>query len=318
MMLSTTPSLPDCRNMSSVSAMSCTGRLDGKSVYSKPGLLKNRPLLKRAVIQLEEDSTDIGSAMSSDADMPYSSGLSSPSGTDGEVSLHWDGNNDSCLMKKRQRHQSTHAAPFKLSTRPRNFKSSVLEPILGTPAGMSEHPPLLFTTPTVVDGSLATACARPSRLQPDPSKPAGFHAPPGLLSPQRNRKPKGQSVLSTSPKMPSPRQSRKSKSLAERSVLATAPENLLTTPHVLPPSPSRRMRSVILEKAKLEEAPLKVQMESEIYAQVLKTHLDPTEPAKKRLNSEQSFQALEPFPVKKRVTPWLLEEPMRAFPAMPR
>jgi hypothetical protein len=70
-----------------------------------------------------------------------------------------------------------------------------------------------------------------------------------------------------------------------------------------------------MEKAKRSGLPLKVQPPSE-YGSV-DTALDPELPAKKRLLSFDGVQSVDQsirklrlgFPVKKRVSPWLLEEP---------
>lgn len=181
---------------------------------------------------------------------------------------------------------------------------------MGTPAGMSEHPPCFFADEDRNTGECSDRDCN-EVMVPKPEM---------LLSPPRSRRNKGQSLLSTTPKLPSPRRSRKPKASSAHSVLATGPENLLS-PYVLPPSPTRRVRTAILDKAKNDAAPLKVQMESEVQAKVLQNLLDPTQPVKKRLptDSLDGFPELTPgMPAKKRVTPWLLEEPARSMPAMPR
>lgn len=203
---------------------------------------------------------------------------------------------------------------------------------MGTPAGMSEHPPCFFAddghTGDCSEGTferqMSTCserdCNEPCKPQVMVPKAEFPRAPPGLFSPQRSRRTKGQSLLSTSPKLPSPRRNRKPKVPSAHSVLATGPENLLPS-NVLPPSPTRRVRSAILDKAKRDAAPLKVQMESQVQARVMQNLLDPMQPVKKRLptDSLDGFPELTPgMPAKKRVTPWLLEEPARSMPAMPR
>merc|ERR1719345_562316 len=114
----------------------------------------------------------------------------------------------------------------------------------------------------------------PSPLATIP-KPDGFSAPPGLASPKRSRKAKSigmqgppgtflATIVPVEKELPSPRRSRKPKTLAANSFLATAPENsVVNESHVLPPSPSRRARLAILNKAKVDGAPLKVQMEAQ-------------------------------------------------------
>merc|ERR1739848_399948 len=83
---------------------------------------------------IEEDSTDIGSAMSSDADMPCSSSC-----TDEESATGEDTNERRCLMKQKFRLKN-----LRLTKREAKFRGTPLEPIMGTPAGMSEHPPCFF------------------------------------------------------------------------------------------------------------------------------------------------------------------------------
>jgi len=314
MMLSTNPHVVECSRATTAASISCMGPVAGGTMNMKSFLQQNRPLLKNAVIQLDEDSTDIGSAMSSDADMLPSSGHCSPSWSDEDASEQGKRQSRGSLKQKLQQRG---AALLKLTKPKGNFRCTSLETIMGTPAGMSEHPPLFFPE----EGAQTTECFATPGVQPSTPKPHGFKAPPGLCSPQRRRT-KGQSLLATAPKLPSPRRNRKSKVPATHSVLSTAPEHLLSPSHVLPPSPTRRVRSAIIEEARRDGAPLKVQMSSETTIKVLDNLLDPTQPVKKRLiitDSPQDLPKLTPgMPAKKRVTPWLLEEPMCTQPAMPR
>jgi hypothetical protein len=218
-------------------------------------------------------------------------------------------------LKQKQTRKVTLSKSTKQRT---NFSRTPLEPIMGTPAGMSEHPPLFFTSEAT---EADTDMQKVGNNGASNSEAEGFRAPPGLGSPQRSRRPKSQFLLSTVPKVVSPRRSRKPKAPTALSVLSTAPENLCSS-QVLVPSPTRRVRSAIIDKATREAAPLKVQMESQVQALVVdKSRLDPTQPVKKRLlsNSTEGMPKLKPgMPAKKHVTPWLLEEPERSMPAMPR
>jgi hypothetical protein len=79
-----------------------------------------------------------------------------------------------------------------------------------------------------------------------------------------------------------------------------------------------------MQKAKLDGVPLKVSMLSISQEEAPVPHrvLDPMMPAKKRpILTEASFGCarLQPgVPVKKRITPWMLAEPIRMLPAVPR
>lgn len=268
----------------------CTGHVSGKNAETKLGPSRNHQRGKGAPLHLDEDSTDIGSAMSSDVEAPYSSCFSSPCVTDNEE--------DKSMGRSwlRQIHGGS-------NNRRSNFAGTPLEPISGTPAGMSEHPPL-FHMPE--SGASSDDCE-----EPQVRRQGEFRRPPGLYSPQRSRRPKGTTLLSTAPK--SPARGRKGKSVAEQSVLSTAPENLVPHLHTLPASPNRRARLAIMSQAKRSEAPLKVQMGAEINFAAFKfakSLLDPLEPVKKKplfTDAHQISNAGEP--VKKRVTPWLLAEP---------
>lgn len=370
-LLGTSPS-----DVPSTSTISCTELFKkcgykvgpgAKSVdSSKSGILRNRPFSKSTAIRLDEDeqSTDIGSAMSSDADAPCSS--RSGSCTD-EEEVDVDRNRSRVMPRpKNQR--------FKLKNFSAKFKGTPLESISGTPAGMSEHPPMFFASPrsfyslSECSGSstseseadlpspkhsrkVALVATTPKKaksqsifkgLATSPKKGQsmfkGFATSPkkstfkGLAtSPKKGQlmsrglatsPKKGQSMFkgfATAPKLPSPRRSRKT----TQAVLATGPENLISCPpHVLPPSPTRRARTAIINKAKIEQAPLKVYMESKANAEVVNKMLDPSRPLKKKPilpEPVQCSQNLTPgMPVKKQVTSWLLEEPIRVFAAAPR
>lgn len=322
--------------MPSASATSCTGHLVAQIGEVKLGFLRNRQLLKgqkgsgRELLQLDEDSTDIGSAMSSDAEM--ASSFNTPCCSDSEVAGidRKSKSNTSCPVKQR-RTTATFGRNGTWRSSKANFQSTRLETIQGTPAGMSQHPPLFFTPPP----AQADAADAPSPLATIP-KPDGFSAPPGLASPKRSRKAKSigmqgppgvflATVVPVEKDLVSPRRSRKPKTLAAHSVLATAPENSMHESHLLPPSPNRRARLAILNKAKVDGAPLKVQMEAQsnvAETKFVKNLLDPTQPVKKRpilANSDQISQQLKPGePLKKHVTPWLLADPLGAFAAVPR
>jgi len=333
--------------MPSAPATSCTGHLVAQIGEAKLGFLRNRQLLKgqkgsgRELLQLDEDSTDIGSAMSSDAEM--ASSFNTPCCSDNEVAGidRKSKNSTSCPVKQRRTTgvlgRNGTWRSNKASSECGNFQSTRLETIQGTPAGMSQHPPLFFTPPP----AQAEAASDPMDMDgPSPQatipKPDGFSAPPGLASPKRSRKAKSigmqgppgtflATIVPVEKDVPSPRRSRKPKTLAANSLLATAPENSANESHVLPPSPSRRARLAILNKAKVDGAPLKVQMEAQnnvAETKFVKNLLDPTQPVKKKpilANFDQFSQQLKPGePLKKHVTPWLLADPLGAFAAVPR
>jgi hypothetical protein len=83
-----------------------------------------------------------------------------------------------------------------------------------------------------------------------------------------------------------------------------------------------------MEKARQEREPLKVAMMQEPAFTVHKRRLHPEMPAKKRLifaegypgaSAQELVRQLQPWmPVKKRISPWLVAEPERVFPALPR
>jgi len=272
----------------------CLGYVLANKTESTLG--RNRRRTNSSACQFEEDSTDIGSA-TSDADTSYSA-LSSPCCTDSE----------DVDLKSKDIGRSWLRQPHSKANRSSKFASTHLETIVGTPAGMSEHPPL-FNVP------LSAECSEADESQAETAKPHGFKPPPGLCSPQKSRRAKFTALLSTAP-TPSRKQS----------VLATGAEQLVSESHVLPASPNRRARLAAIKQAQLEEAPLKVQMESEINLTkflFMKDLLDPQEPVKKRpifADSRELSNIDEP--VKKRVTPWLLAEPeciaVTVAPVLPR
>jgi len=324
--------------MPSASATSCTGHLVAQIGEVKLGFLRNRQLLKgqkgsgRELLQLDEDSTDIGSAMSSDAEM--ASSFNTPCCSDNEAAGidRKSKSNMSCPPKQR-RTTGVVGRNGTWRSNTANFQSTRLETIQGTPAGMSQHPPLFFTPPPAHAQADATDMQSPLPTVP---KPDGFSAPPGLASPKRSRKAKSigmqgppgiflATVVPVEQDLVSPRRSRKPKAPAANSVLATAPENSMHEAHVLPPSPNRRARLAILNKAKVDGAPLKVQMEAQsdvAETKFVKNLLDPTQPVKKKpilANFDQISHQLKPGePLKKHVTPWLLADPLGAFAAVPR
>lgn len=109
-----------------------------------------------------------------------------------------------------------------------------------------------------------------------------------------------------------------------KSILATAPEQMLES-HVLPPSPTKRARVAIMDKAKRDAAPLKVQMEVSLNLKTfsfVNSLLDPLQPVKKRPildDFDLDKQRVKPGePLKKRVTPWLLEAPWGGSQPLPR
>lgn len=107
-----------------------------------------------------------------------------------------------------------------------------------------------------------------------------------------------------------------------QALLATAPQPTTALGGVPrpPPSPKRRARAAVMERAREAGAPLKVSMLQDVVTRGRK--LDPTFPAKKRPilpDALPGLRNLQPgLPVKKRITPWLTAEPARVLPAAPR
>jgi len=292
-MLSTTPTLPTAHNMPT-SGIRCMGHVSTHSVDLKLGSSRNQHGVEGAALQLEEDSTDIGSA-ASDVEAAHSqssSRFSTPCVTDNEDEK---GNE---RLRLRQ-------VNFKELKRRRNFVGTPLEPIEGTPAGMSEHPPLFHLESGANSDNT-------EQSQDD------FCRPPGLVSPQRCRRTKGTTLLSTAPKLPA-RRSRSMlnkhapKAVVAQPVLSTAPENMVDDLHVLPFSPTGRARLAVINLAKRCEAPLKVQMETVTNfttTTIARALLDPMAPVKKKpIFTDDRQMPVIGEPAKKRVTPWLLAEP---------
>lgn len=188
------------------------------------------------------------------------------------------------LADQKCRQRLSAAARLKPRSRRAAFGSTPLDPIPGTPVGMSEHPPLFFPAPSVSEeGEEGEAETSP------------------LTGPLL-----AQALLSTAPKQ------------------SMDPSLMAGAGLWLPTSPKRRARAAFMERAKQEGAPVKVSMQSmpqERLASTRKLALDPTMPAKKRpiLADRIPRRALEPgMPVKKRVSPWIVAEPQRMLPAAPR
>jgi len=289
-MLSTSPTVPTAHNMPT-SGIICKGHVSQSSSRSSS---RSHHRAEGEVLHLEEDSTDIGSA-ASDVEAPhsqFSSCFSTPCVTDNEDE------------KGKDRLRLTQVN-FKELKRRRNFVGTPLEPIAGTPAGMSEHPPTFH----IESGTQSEESEQPKD---------GFRRPPGLFSPQRCRRTRGTALLSTAAELPARRSrgilnKRVPKAVVTQPVLSTAPEDLSDDAHVLPFSPTRRARLAIINLAKCSEAPLKVQMETDINlttTTLAKALLDPMVPVKKKpIFSDDRQMATIGEPVKKRVTPWLLAEP---------
>lgn len=139
----------------------------------------------------------------------------------------------------------------------------------------------------------ATECPDNSKRNAQPKyRKDNFHAPPGLPSPARRRRTRNASEC--------------------QSMLATMPSPCSEI-SCLPTSPKRRARVAILEKAKRDGLPVKV--ESQFDNDFATIPLNPAVPAKKKLpfvdnlaSSGQSMRRLKPgVPVKKHVNPWLLQ-----------
>lgn len=182
------------------------------------------------------------------------------------------------------------AARSKHRSRGVAFCRTSLDPIPGTPHGMSEHPPLSFAVPTSSDDE---AEASVSSATNDEALPLA-----GLLLPQ-----------------------------ATAALLSTVPlpgQRLADTASRLPPSAPKR-RHLDATTSLEDSTPIKVSM-LQWHPDYKNLSLDPLKPAKKRPILPERSPAVRDLlrrletrePVKKRVTPWLTAEPITVFPAAPR
>jgi len=176
------------------------------------------------------------------------------------------------------------AARSKHRSRGVAFCRTSLDPIPGTPHGMSEHPPLSFAVPTSSDDDEAETSV--SSATNDEAVPLA-----GLLLP-----------------------------LATAALLSTVPlpgQRLADTISQLPPSAPKR-RHFDADTSLEDSTPIKVSM-LQGHPAYKQLSLDPLKPAKKRPILAERQRKLETRePVKKRVTPWLTAEPITVFPAAPR
>jgi hypothetical protein len=150
----------------------------------------------------------------------------------------------------------------------------------------------------------ATECPDDSKRNAQPKyRKDSFNAPPGLPSPARRR--------------------RTRTAIEFQSMLATMPSPSSEV-SCLPSSPNRRARLAIIEKAKRDGLPVKV--ESQVGHDHATVPLNPALPAKKKLPflddlpiSDQSMRSLKPgVPAKKRVSPWLLQSADSTVKVTPR
>lgn len=163
--------------------------------------------------------------------------------------------------------------------------------VLFTPAPEARNHPMSMPMLAAESTHASTHSVQPARQE------GNFRAPPGLPSPIRRRKtkPSVQSMLATTP-----------------------PQDVDVS--FLPATPSRRTRAAIIEKAKRDGAPVKVEPSAAIGCTTVS--LDPAMPAKKRLpfrdlgsSINENLRRLKPgMPLKKCVTPWLLEDPIKLAP----
>lgn len=226
------------------------------------------------------DSTDVGSSMS-DADVSQST-FSSPCCSDNETHISRKGTNE----------ERSGAVLFTPAPQSRNqdYGKSLSLARAGTLlecqflAQKSRHP---MPMPTLV-----TECTPVSKYSiPPRHQEVALAAPPGLLSPMRRRKSK------------------------------PSVQSMLDVDVSFSPATSfQRTRISSMEKARRGVDPLKV--EPSFAMGLAKVGLDPFMPAKKRLpffDGESSFndnlRGLKPgMPLKKRVTAWLLTDPVEVTP----
>jgi hypothetical protein len=281
---------------------------------------------KVEVSQLE-DSTDVGS--SSDAEMSQSSFVS-PSCTDSELQVSAE------RVDVKHCRQSARFNSGKQASRSKGVASGR---ITGNSGGWCDHSTVLSTP-----APLPVAHFQ-NKESMDYLAPASVSAPPGLDLPKRGhcepchltptlaiesfdastreaQPAYPADSFRSPPGLPSPMRRRKAKRIVAQSMLATAPLRN-TDVACLPASPNRRIRIAIMEKAKHDGVPLKV--EPQIALDWPTASLNPAVPAKKKLpfdiasSMTQNVRKLKPgTPVKKRVDPWLLEDPSTASTVAPR
>lgn len=247
----------------------------------------------------DEESTDApSSALCSDADsLSGAEGAGSDSCADDEKQgpmlqnflLSRTTASHKCRQSQLGRIRLSAAARLKHRNRGAPFTGTPLDSIPGTPHGMTEHPPLLFPVSRCPD----VEESQTSVVEESPPDAIQLMMP---LAPQ--------TLLSTSPPLGS---------------RAASPVSWL------PKSPKKRVCAVFMEKAKQDGLPIKISMlHGSADIQKRTPPLDPTMPVKKRpimsgSVAQELLDRLKPgVPVKKRVTPWILAEPMRVFPAAPR
>jgi len=314
MMLSTSPMV-----LGSVAALH-------NSACSRAGYVIPKEVERRAMehklhsAPREDDSTDVGASDASN------STFTSPCCTDSEMQSGEE-------RKEAQRWQMT------LNCKPRKqqhcLKGMLLEPMAGKPYGKEEHGTVVFTPAPQLE-----ICKNENTIQL-----ANFPAPPGLCQKARNKpKDKSTPILATEcadnskcngrpiqrndtfrapPGLPSPARRRRTKTVAIESMLATVPADADVS--CLPASPNRRTRLAIMDKAKRDGVPVKVEVQHDSVFPAVS--LSPALPAKKSLSFfedvvislDQSVRKLKPgMPVKKRVNPWLLENPCANVKSTPR
>jgi hypothetical protein len=293
---------------------------------SRAGYLMPKEVERRAMehklhsAPREDDSTDVGASDGSN------STFTSPCCTDSEMQSGEE-------RKERQRWQMN--LNFKSRKQQNWAKGTLLEPMVGKPYGKDEHDSVVFTPAPQVE-----ICKTENTIQL-----ANFLAPPGFCHKARNKpKDKSAPILATEcadnskchgrpiqrndtfrapPGLPSPARRRRTKTVAIESMLATVPADADVS--CLPSSPNRRTRLAIMDKAKRDGVPVKVEVQHDSVFPAVP--LNPALPAKKRLpffedvviSLDQSVRKLKPgMPVKKRVNPWLLESPCANVMSTPR
>eukprot|EP00427_Karlodinium_veneficum_P002152 CAMPEP_0169156962 /NCGR_PEP_ID=MMETSP1015-20121227/54322_1 /TAXON_ID=342587 /ORGANISM="Karlodinium micrum, Strain CCMP2283" /LENGTH=298 /DNA_ID=CAMNT_0009227849 /DNA_START=83 /DNA_END=976 /DNA_ORIENTATION=- len=253
----------------------------------------------------EDDSTDVGASDASN------STFTSPCCTDSEM--------QSCEERKERQHWQMNSN-CKARKQHDCLKGTLLELKVGKPYGKEEHGTVVFAPAPQLE-----MCKNENTIQL-----ANFLAPPGLCQKARNKPKESAPILATEcadnskcngramqrndtfrapPGLPSPARRRRTKTFAIESMLATVPADADVS--CLPSSPNRRTRLAIMDKAKRDGVPVKVEVQHDsVFPAVL---LNPALPAKKRLpffedvviSLDQNVRKLKPgMPVKKRVNPW--------------
>lgn len=297
--------------------------LSEEPLLQKKGLLLEEPQKRHQLSGplLDEESTDMGSA--SEAETTCSSSTDFDEVFTGRFSsLRGSSRHVRHSIRSSFRQKDSHAHKW----------GSLLETIISTPVGTSEHSPLLFTCPPATANSTCTSdigdASRVAASTSEEPRTNSVQAPPGLPSPVRTRKQRAsQNVLAT----PAPSWEKRG-ARATQALLATPSPSLgetVATPSYvswLPVSPTKQARMAFMEKARQDGAPLKISasfteesLSTQEFQAGAPAKLGPLleEPCKDSLTLV-SKRVQGGIPAKKRVTPWLFTDLSFPIQEIPR